>query len=188
MAEPAVGLMTLRAAGADDAPCLAVLATQVFLDTYATEGIRPSLAREVLSQCSPAAMAALLAAPQRRFLLAERAGHLVGFAQLLLGQGHVLLPAGPAAELERLYVQRPFLGQGLGRSLLRRAECEAAAAGAGRLWLTAWHANQPALAFYARCGYADQGASWYEFEEERHENRLLARALPAAPGTVIASC
>jgi hypothetical protein len=39
-----------RAATASDALCIGVLATQVFLDTYATDGIRPSLAREVLEQ------------------------------------------------------------------------------------------------------------------------------------------
>ena len=39
---------TLRPATADDALCLGVLAMQVFLDTYATEGIRPPIAREAL--------------------------------------------------------------------------------------------------------------------------------------------
>ena len=32
-----------------DALCVSVLATQVFLDTYAEGGIRPDLAREVLT-------------------------------------------------------------------------------------------------------------------------------------------
>jgi hypothetical protein len=36
----------LRHASADDAGTVAALATQVFLDTYATEGVRPDLARE----------------------------------------------------------------------------------------------------------------------------------------------
>jgi diamine N-acetyltransferase len=39
--------VVLRVAGPADAPRIGVLATQVFLDTYATDGIRPSLAREV---------------------------------------------------------------------------------------------------------------------------------------------
>ncbi|HOZ25184.1 MAG TPA: hypothetical protein PLI83_10420, partial [Thermomonas sp.] len=38
----------LRPATPDDALCLGVLGLQVFLDTYATGGIRPTLAREVL--------------------------------------------------------------------------------------------------------------------------------------------
>ena len=40
---------TLRIATIDDSLCIGVLATQVFLDTYATQGIRPALAREALA-------------------------------------------------------------------------------------------------------------------------------------------
>jgi len=36
-----------RTAVQQDALCLSVLATQVFLDTYAIQGIRPAIAREV---------------------------------------------------------------------------------------------------------------------------------------------
>ena len=44
--------LTLRQAVPADALCLSVLAMQVFLDTYATEGIRTALAREVLREYS----------------------------------------------------------------------------------------------------------------------------------------
>ena len=40
--------LSLRIATEADALCIGVLAMQVFLETYATEGIRPSIAREVL--------------------------------------------------------------------------------------------------------------------------------------------
>jgi hypothetical protein len=69
-----------RTATSSDALCLGVLATQVFLDTYATEGIRADLAREVLNNYSPEVFAARLADRSHALLLAERAGHLVGFA------------------------------------------------------------------------------------------------------------
>ena len=39
-----------RPATPADALCLGVLSTQVFLDTYATQGVSPSLAREALAQ------------------------------------------------------------------------------------------------------------------------------------------
>ena len=119
--------ITCRMAVQGDALCLSVLATQVFLDTYATQGIRPAIAREARHYLSEEAFAALLADPRRGFLVAERADHLLGFAQLTHGQTHPLLPPGAqAAELSRLYVQRPFLGRGIGKELLARAETLAA--------------------------------------------------------------
>lgn len=84
----------LRAAQADDALCLSVLAMQVFLDTYATEGIRPSLAREALSSYSAASFSAAIQHGGVRLWVAERQGHLVGFAQVTLGESHALAPAG----------------------------------------------------------------------------------------------
>ena len=170
--------IVLRPATAADALCLGVLSTQVFLDTYAPAGIRPAVAREALSAHGVDAYAARLADPGVRIEVAERDGHLAGFAFVLLDTPVDALPGTAAAKLERLYVQEPFTGCGLGRRLLRAAERLAAAAGARALWLTAYVGNPRALAFYPRQGYADLGATVFEFEGESHENRLFARTLP----------
>lgn len=168
---------TLRPARPDDALCLGVLGLQVFLDTYATGGIRPTVAREVLAAFSTAAMQQLIDRPDGWLWVAETEGHLVGFAQMGLQVPHELVQARRPAELERLYVQEPFTRRGLGSALIRRCEQAAAAAGADVLWLSPWVHNTRALAFYAHHGYADLGATWYCFEDERHENRVLAKRL-----------
>lgn len=169
--------LTLRDAVADDALCLSVLAMQVFLDTYATQGIRPAIAREVLSGYSKAVFSQDLADPRARLICAERAGHLVGFAHVTLGATHALAPAGVQAELLRLYVQEPFTGQGVGTRLLAQAEQAAREAGATVLWLTPWVHNHRALQFYSRRGYQDHGLTRFTFEGESHENRVFARSL-----------
>jgi diamine N-acetyltransferase len=169
---------TYRSATPSDALCLSVLATQVFLDTYATQGIRPAIAREVRQYLSEEAFAEILSHPRHAILLAEIEAHLVGFAQLTHDRTHERLPPEfPAAELNRLYVQRPFLGKGLGKELLARAEILARSEGADLLWLTAWTGNAPALRFYESQGYQDVGASVYTFEGDRYETRLLLKHL-----------
>lgn len=47
-----------RSATPDDAVTISALAVQVFLDTYATDGVRPDLAHEALAVCSVEAFAA----------------------------------------------------------------------------------------------------------------------------------
>ena len=169
--------VALRPARADDALCLSVLAMQVFLDTYATGGIRPSLAREVLTTYSQAAFSQAVADPRARVVVAEHKGHLVGLAHVTLGAVHELAPAGPQAELLHLYVQEPFTRLKIGSRLLAQAERLAASAGASVLWLTPWVHNHRALAFYARHAYADFGLTTFTFEGESHANRVLARHL-----------
>lgn len=168
----------MRPARPDDALCLSVLAMQVFLDTYATTGIRPAIAREVLTTYSQAAFALAIEAGDSAIHVAEKQGHLVGFAQVTLGSRHELAPPGEQAELLRLYVQEPFTGAKLGTRLLARAEHIASEHGASVLWLTPWVHNHRALAFYARRGYVDCGLTYFRFEGESHENRVLAKRLP----------
>jgi len=177
--------VVIRPARPDDALCLGVLATQVFLDTYATGGIRPAIAREVLGAFSTEVCARLLADPGTRVDVAEVDDHLVGFNQLTLRARHALAPRGTQAELYRLYVQEPFTGLGLGTALLRSAEAMAVQHGATVLWLTPWVHNHRALAFYARRGYRDHGPTLFRFEGEAHENRVLARRVgpPDADGS-----
>jgi len=167
-----------RTATEPDALCLSVLATHVFLDTYATEGIRPAVAREVRELLSEEAFAARFADPRHAFVVAEVAAHQVGFAHLVHGQTHEILPPGDrAAEVSRLYVQRPFLRHGIGKELLIRAEGLAAGEGAELVWLTAWTGNAPALRFYEAQGYRDMGGSVYIFEGDRYETRVFVKRL-----------
>ena len=171
----------LRPARGDDALCLAVLAQQVYLDTYATEGIRPAVARDVLAQFSQPVFEQLTQRADVMLEVAERQGHLIGFAQTHADASHPLAPAGRQAELFRLYVQEPFTARGVGSALLHSAEHGAAARGHQVIWLTPWEHNHRALAFYARRGYADFGQTDHLIEGERFGNRVMAKGL--LPGT-----
>ena len=177
------GDIELRPAGVGDALCIGVLGMQVFLETYAPDGIRPDLAREVLQTLSPDVTAAALALDDQRFIVAERDGHLLGFAHWRPRAAHQGVRAQAPAELFRLYVLQRFAGGGLGTRLLRAAEAAAAAAGADTMWLTAWSGNARARAFYPRRGYADVGATTYVIDGIAYENRLFVRSLGTPGGS-----
>lgn len=158
----------------DDAATLGVLATQVFLDTYATQGINADLAHEALSMYSPAALLARLTDPSVEITVIERHGHLVGLLDLALQS---TCPAGEVSgiEVQRLYIQAPFQRQGLGRRLLARAEGRARELGLPFVWLTAWSGNAGALAFYPQAGYTDVGTTQYTIQGRHYENRVFAK-------------
>ena len=174
------GAYSLRAAVEGDALCIGVLGLQVFLDTYATDGIRPAIAREVLAQFDTDVVRTLLAAPATRCIVAERRGHLIGFAQWTLGVADPNVASDRPSKLDRLYVQEPFVGGGVGTALLQQAEVVAADEGSDTLWLTTWVGNARALAFYPKRGYVDVGTTFYVFENDRHENRVFARRIGPA--------
>jgi len=170
--------ITYRTAAPDDALCIGVLATQVFLDTYAPQGIRPDLAREVLAGYSTELMAAHLADPRMRFVLAESDRHLVGFVEIALDRP-CPVPSDTTVEITRLYVQRNFHRRGIGQALSAHAERIALEHGQRAVWLTAWSGNAPALAFYPRRGYVDIGRTEYVIEGQSYENRVFVKPATA---------
>jgi diamine N-acetyltransferase len=105
---------TQRFASKPDAVTVSALAIQVnhYLDTYATEGIRPDIAREAHSAYSMEAFAQRLAEPQRRFILAEAGDGLLGFAEVLLTSVPSPAQGFTGAELVRLYAQPAALRLG----------------------------------------------------------------------------
>lgn len=167
-------LVTVRPAAAADAHTLAALAIQVWLDTYATDGVNDLLGRYVLSTFTPAAFAAWSESPDVALQVAHANGHLVGYALLQFGASQPLAP-GRDTELRTLYVQSPFRRSGVGSLLLREARSAAhARTGSDGLWLTVNVQNLRACAFYEKHGLAVTGLTQFVLGEARHDNHVMA--------------
>lgn len=167
----------LRPARPDDAQRLAVLGLQVWLSTYVTEGVSDEVAAYVIERFTTANVSKLLADAQRRVLVAEGPGGLLGYAQL-----HLAAPQGElSTELETLYVQAGALGSGLGQALLAGAVRLAQAQGGGdALWFSVNARNQRALRFYRRAGAVEFGETFFELGAGRHRNLLMRLAFQGA--------
>lgn len=164
-----------RAAPADALP-LSTLATQVFLDTYATHGINNALAREAVTVYSTEVFERRLRDAAVELWMVEAGGFTVGFVDIAFATS-CPVPGVRGAEVFRLYVQRPFLRRGLGCALMAKAEASARARGLDAIWLTAWAGNHGALAFYQSLGFRDIGTKEYVIDGVGHENRVLCKAL-----------
>lgn len=186
--EPAEGLavpatsrddVAFRLASLEDAATIGALAEFVFLDTYAPQGLRPDLVREARMTGDAAAIGERIRGGASRYLLAEREGYLLAFAEC---RGNDRPPDPSLAgglELHRLYVLPRAQGAGWGSALLRECERQARTLGAPVLWLTAWVGNAKARRFYAAQGYEDIGASDHVFEGRAFENRIFRKAIAA---------
>lgn len=169
-----------RPATALDILSLSALGTQVFLDTYATHGITADLAKEAITVYAPEVFDQRLRDASVDLLLATVNGYAVGFVDVGFATT-CPVPGVAGAEVFRLYVQRPFLRQGVGRRLLTEAEALALRRGANGIWLTAWVGNERALAFYRAQGYRDVGATAYVIKDTGYENRVLCKRLDRRP-------
>ena len=163
---------SIRAGVPADAENLAALGMQVWLHTYATDGISSTISQYVLSTFTADKFLALLAYPSTAVLVAEAGKNLVGYALVTFDAA---CPAAAAAtsELATLYVQEHFAGRGIGSLLLARAEAQAREQTGTPLWLTVNARNSRAIAFYQRRGYTKIGITQFRLGADDHENHVL---------------
>jgi diamine N-acetyltransferase len=165
-------MTAIRQALPGDAECLAVLATQVWLHTYATDGISPVIARYVLDELSVSKFAAILTETNSAMLIAEINSHTVDYALVIVDTP--CLSGCSTVKVASLYVQEHFARQGIGAALLR--QCQQIArqrTGSSDYWLTVNAQNFPAIAFYAQQGLVKTGTAYFELGGEKYENHVM---------------
>ncbi len=161
----------IRSATPADANRLAVLATQVWLHTYATEGISRDIADYVLERLTPARQLVAITDPLTQVWVAERGDNIVGMAVVKMGEP--CTDAGSSVELQTLYVQEHFVHRGVGKLLLQTAQAHALACAKCALWLTVNAQNTNAIAFYQHMGYTKVGTAYFTVGQGQHENHVL---------------
>lgn len=170
----------IRIAQTGDASRLAVLAAQVFLHTYATDGVSSSISDFVLDELTPAKYTALLQDPRVLILVAEMGNHLLGFAALRFDTSCPNAP-GMSVELQTLYVQEHFVGRGIGTSLLDEAQALARSRANSGLWLTVNVRNERAISFYTRRDYLKIGVFVFVLGGVGHDNHVMVQVSAASP-------
>jgi ribosomal protein S18 acetylase RimI-like enzyme len=165
-------IFNIRRGRSEDAGRLSVLATQVWLHTYATSGITADIAEYVLQELTSEKFQAVLLDSTCRVFVAASGESFAGLAVVKFG---IPCPVGDhcSVELQMLYVQEHFVRCGAGTSLLRAAEAETRLESNAALWLTVNVDNSRAVKFYVHQGYLKVGTTYFALGEGRHENHVL---------------
>jgi ribosomal protein S18 acetylase RimI-like enzyme len=163
-----------RPARPEDAPQIAALASAVWIDTYATEGVTSVIAGYVLGEFTPERVRARLDHPGRRTWVAEEDAGIVGYADLQLDRATPELGPVRQAEVEHVYVCERHVRKGLGSRLLRLCCDHAFGAGCEAVWLTVWSENVRARRFYEAAGWEGIGDTQFRLGDRAHSNRIYA--------------
>ena len=76
-------------------------------------------------------------------------------------------------ELQRIYIDSAYQGQGLGAMLLEKAKERTRALHLGYIWLGVWEKNPNAIRFYQRHGYVIFGSHQFVMGDEVQTDILL---------------
>jgi diamine N-acetyltransferase len=118
-----------------------------------------------------------LGKPENTYWLACRNELPVGYAKLKYPSAPPGKSGRDAAQLQKIYVLREFLGDGIGRALMVPM-LHAASRLASLIWLDVLSQNERAIGFYTTLGFATIGDDTYRIGAQRFLFHLMAR-LPA---------
>lgn len=165
----------IRPAAPSDIPNLTVLGQQVWIATYADEGIRDEFSTYVLEHFTPAKIEKDIS--EHIWFVAEKNGHLIGYVTIYsenkTPQCVLERSNGNVPEIRNLYVLERFLGRGIGFELMTYAEKYLKQQGFSSVWLDVFCENTRAIAFYKRQGYEQIGSTFFEETGPRYENYVM---------------
>jgi len=169
--------ITLRFATIDDVNLLTELGARTFEETFAADNTPEDMARYLASAFNVAQQTAELTDHDSMFLIAEVNGIAAGYAKLHSGQPADGIDGTKPIELVRLYVDRKWLGRGVGEALMRRCLDEADRSGFKTIWLGVWERNLRAQAFYRKWNFQAVGKHVFQLGEDAQTDILMERQI-----------
>jgi diamine N-acetyltransferase len=164
-----------RMAGPDDAPILADLGRDTFIETFGHLYTPENLAA-FLANHSEEKWRRELADPGFAVRLGESEGRPAAYAKL--APPSLPVEAGPASiELRQFYVLRPWHGAGVAAELMDWVLDEARTRGAGDVYLSVFIDNQRARRFYERYGFDYVGTYAFMVGTHADEDLIMRKRL-----------
>ncbi len=152
-----------------DVKNLAALSIQVWLHTYATEGIRTDISNFVLDTFTQKNFESVLDSTDEKIFVAVVDDNLLGYIRINF-KAHCKEATG--YEIGTFYVQEHFQNKGIGKALLNYiwetygSNC----------WLTTWIHNTSAILFYEHLGFEKVGYTYFDLDGQKHKNHILAKS------------
>jgi ribosomal protein S18 acetylase RimI-like enzyme len=158
----------IRLAKKSDCQNLAALSIQVWMHTYATEGVRNEISNYVLTTFTEKYYLDLLEKPSYKIFVYVEKPNLLGF--IVVNLESFFKSETNGFEICIFYVQEHFQNQGIGKSLLNTIKEKHGEV----FWLSTWVHNTAAISFYKKNGFKDIGSRNFQLGDEFHENLILS--------------
>lgn len=168
-----------RTASIEDAPALAALGRETFIETFG-HLYRPDDLAAFLVSHEEERWREQLAGDEFVVRIVEADGKAVAYAKL----GPPSLPfevSAPSIELRQFYVLRPWQGTSIARELMDWALAEARQRGAEHLYLSVFVDNHRARRFYERYGFTFVAPYAFMVGNHADEDHIMRLDLDEAP-------
>ena len=177
-------VISVRAAGPQDATDLAAVAAQTFPLACPPTADPGDVHAAIAANLSASRFADYLADPDRVVLAATDGSRIVGYSMLIRGIGDdadvaAAVPAGPAVELSMMYVLPSHHRTGAAAALMGSGIDWAAQGAAVVVWLGVNRNNERAQQFYRKHGFRVTGTRTFRLGSSEESDFVMVRTLSA---------
>jgi diamine N-acetyltransferase len=160
-----------------DLPALQKISKRTFYDSFAALNTAENMKFHLDNHFTQEKLRAEILNQDSKFFFATHEGTPVGYLKLNHGNTQTVLPNDQAVEIERIYVDQPFKGYGIGNTFISKAVEIANAFQAKYLWLGVWEHNEPAIRFYEKNGFEKFSKHIFKLGDDEQTDFLLKKNL-----------
>lgn len=146
-------LLRIKPVDSDQLPILRELSISTFMHSFAHFNSEANMTHYMSRAFSEDKLLKELLHPNSAFYLAQVESRFGGYMKLNTGSAQSDLSDQNALEVERIYIDAEFQGNGLGSQLMQFAIDSATESEKDFIWLGVWEHNAKAISFYKKLGF-----------------------------------
>jgi diamine N-acetyltransferase len=160
-----------------DLSLLQEISKRTFYDSFAALNTAENMKFHLDNHFTREKLTAEILNRDSKFFFAIHGGTPVGYLKINQGSAQTVLPNDQAVEIERIYVDRVFKGNGIGKTFISKTEELATTSQAKYLWLGVWENNEPAIRFYEKNGFKKFSKHIFKLGDDEQTDLLLRKTL-----------
>jgi ribosomal protein S18 acetylase RimI-like enzyme len=138
----------------NDLPELQKIARETFLESFSADNSETDMDKYLDEKFNAITLAAELGNPGSEFYFAHVNEKVIGYLKLNFMDAQTEIKDLDAAEVERIYVKKEYLGKKAGQFLMDKALQVAGMYKLRYVWLGVWEQNLRAIRFYDKNGFS----------------------------------
>ena len=167
--------LVIRLVKSQEVEDLVKIGRHTFIEAFAAQNSEEDLLLYVDSAFTTEQMSQQIKNPFCEHYFAVIEDHIIGYLKLNTGSAQTEKQDDEALEVERIYVLKNFIGQGIGQSLLDKAFQRSREKGCKAIWLGVWNKNERAIRFYQKNGFKVVGQHVFLLGTDEQTDFIMRR-------------
>lgn len=156
---------------------LKTLSRKTFCETFADQNTKENMQQYLDTEFAREKLLREISNTDSEFHLARLENKCIGYLKINFSSAQTELKENHGMEVERIYVQKEFLGKNIGQLLLTKALETAKEKNMNYVWLGVWEKNLRAIRFYEKNGFVKFSTHLFKVGKDEQTDVMMRKFL-----------